>query len=205
MLDKIAMTHPAGVTDVVGDYSNTWDKNKTSESITGVMNPYGFNSSSSPAAYDAEDQLTGWNRTDGLNIMGSAEAAKLRPTVGWPPRPSKWWTVGALLTVSALLLRSKRRHCGRQRLPSLGGGRLNGRRGLAKNPFSPKNFSRPKNARDWRGTLWPGSPCRFPAHCGPAVPAGSQHIVVRQSLPVSTPPVRRYWRSPVWWFRRPVG
>jgi len=69
MLDTIATAHPAGVTDTVGDYSYTWDanKNKTSEAITGVMSPYGFNSAAGqqPAAYDADDRLVAWNRNDG--------------------------------------------------------------------------------------------------------------------------------------------
>ena len=45
----------------VGDLSYGWDvnKNKTSESIGGVMSDYGFT-----AGYDAEDRLTSWDRAD---------------------------------------------------------------------------------------------------------------------------------------------
>ena len=45
----------------VGDLSYTWDanKNKTSESISGIMSGYGFS-----ASYDAEDRLTSWDRAD---------------------------------------------------------------------------------------------------------------------------------------------
>jgi len=66
LIKEIDTTHPQGVTDVVGTYSYTWDanKNKTSESITGVLSDYGFNTSS-PATYDNEDRLTAWNRDDG--------------------------------------------------------------------------------------------------------------------------------------------
>jgi len=47
----------------VGDLSYTWDanKNKTSEDISGTMSGYGFT-----ASYDAEDRVTGWNRTDSV-------------------------------------------------------------------------------------------------------------------------------------------
>jgi RHS repeat-associated protein len=45
----------------IGNLSYTWDDNhnKTSETISGTMNGYGFT-----ASYDAEDRLTGWDRAD---------------------------------------------------------------------------------------------------------------------------------------------
>ena len=45
------------------DFSYTYDanKNKTSETISGVMADYGFSTTS----YDDQDRLTSWNRTDG--------------------------------------------------------------------------------------------------------------------------------------------
>ena len=45
----------------IGDLTYGWDanKNKTSESIGGVMSGYGFT-----AGYDAEDRLTSWDRAD---------------------------------------------------------------------------------------------------------------------------------------------
>jgi RHS repeat-associated protein len=45
------------------DFNYTYDanKNKTSETISGVMAPYGFDST----GYDNQDRLTAWNRTDG--------------------------------------------------------------------------------------------------------------------------------------------
>jgi hypothetical protein len=48
----------------IGDLSYTWDanKNKTSESITGVMSGYGFSIPSS--GYDSEDRLVGYQRND---------------------------------------------------------------------------------------------------------------------------------------------
>ena len=68
LLASIDTTHPGGGSSRhVGDYTYTWDENgnKTSETISGSLSGYGFNSSASPAAYDAADRLTGWNRTDG--------------------------------------------------------------------------------------------------------------------------------------------
>ena len=49
----------------LGDLSYTWDanKNKTSESITGVMSGYGFTSGGT--TYDFEDRLTGYARASG--------------------------------------------------------------------------------------------------------------------------------------------
>ena len=54
-----AIDHSGGV----GDYQYTWDanKNKTSETITGVMSGYGFDQT----GYDAEDRLLDWGRSDG--------------------------------------------------------------------------------------------------------------------------------------------
>jgi RHS repeat-associated protein len=48
----------------IGDLSYTWDanKNKTSESITGVMSGYGFSIPTN--GYDSEDRLVGYNRND---------------------------------------------------------------------------------------------------------------------------------------------
>jgi hypothetical protein len=48
----------------IGDLTYTWDanKNKTSESITGVMSDYGFSIPSN--GYDQEDRLVGYNRND---------------------------------------------------------------------------------------------------------------------------------------------
>jgi RHS repeat-associated protein len=45
----------------IGNLAYTWDanKNKTAETISGVMSGYGFS-----AAYDFEDRLTSWNRAD---------------------------------------------------------------------------------------------------------------------------------------------
>ena len=56
-----SITH-SGTGSAIGDYSYTWDvnKNKLSETITGVMSGYGFDNT----AYDTEDRLTGWNRDD---------------------------------------------------------------------------------------------------------------------------------------------
>ena len=55
------ITHSGSGSDI-GDYSYTWDanKNKLSETITGVMSGYGFDST----GYDDEDRLTAWNRDD---------------------------------------------------------------------------------------------------------------------------------------------
>lgn len=49
----------------VGDLAYTWDanKNKTSESISGVMSGYGFSVPS--GGYDAEDRLVSYSRADG--------------------------------------------------------------------------------------------------------------------------------------------
>jgi RHS repeat-associated protein len=49
----------------LGDLSYTWDanKNKTSETITGVMSGYGFTSGGT--TYDFEDRLTGYARASG--------------------------------------------------------------------------------------------------------------------------------------------
>ena len=46
----------------IGDYSYTWDtnKNKLSETISGVISGYGFDNT----AYDTEDRLATWNRDD---------------------------------------------------------------------------------------------------------------------------------------------
>ena len=48
----------------IGTYSYTWDvnKNKTAESITGVMSGYGFSVGAN--GYDAEDRLVNWDRSD---------------------------------------------------------------------------------------------------------------------------------------------
>ena len=56
-----SITH-SGTGSAIGDYSYTWDanKNKLSETITGVMSGYGFDST----GYDDEDRLTAWNRDD---------------------------------------------------------------------------------------------------------------------------------------------
>lgn len=45
----------------IGNLAYTWDanKNKTAETIIGVMSGYGFS-----ADYDFEDRLTSWNRVD---------------------------------------------------------------------------------------------------------------------------------------------
>ncbi len=50
----------------VGTYSYAYDanKNRTSETITGVMSDYGY--STGPAGYDAEHRLVNWERSDGL-------------------------------------------------------------------------------------------------------------------------------------------
>ncbi|MEL6897812.1 MAG: hypothetical protein AAFP90_17070, partial [Planctomycetota bacterium] len=47
----------------IGNYTYTWDanKNKLTESITGVMSNYGF---AAPVTYDDEDRLTSWSTTD---------------------------------------------------------------------------------------------------------------------------------------------
>ena len=49
----------------VGDYSYTYDanKNRLSESITGVMSGYGYDAG--PSGYDDEDRLVNWERDDG--------------------------------------------------------------------------------------------------------------------------------------------
>ena len=56
-----AITHSGSGSDI-GDYSYSWDanKNKLSETISGVMSGYGFDNT----AYDTENRLTGWNRDD---------------------------------------------------------------------------------------------------------------------------------------------
>jgi len=48
----------------IGDLGYTWDanKNKTAESITGVMSGYGF--AVGPNGYDAKDRLINWSRSD---------------------------------------------------------------------------------------------------------------------------------------------
>src|SRR6056297_1058378 len=48
----------------IGTYSYTWDanKNKTSESITGVMSGFGFRVGAN--GYDTEDRLVNWERSD---------------------------------------------------------------------------------------------------------------------------------------------
>jgi len=65
-LSSITTTHPGGITAAtqkVGDFSYTYDanKNKTSETITGTLGSFGFQTSQ----FDAEDRLVQWNRTDG--------------------------------------------------------------------------------------------------------------------------------------------
>ena len=64
LVSDIKTSHPSGVVNKIGDYSYTYDanKNKTSESITGAMAPYGFGAGTT---YDDDDRLTAWNRTDG--------------------------------------------------------------------------------------------------------------------------------------------
>jgi hypothetical protein len=49
----------------LGNLTYTWDtnKNKTSESISGVMSGYGFTNAGT--TYDDEDRLTGYQRTNG--------------------------------------------------------------------------------------------------------------------------------------------
>src|SRR6056297_1175347 len=63
----------------IGTYSYTWDanKNKTSESITGVVSGYGF--SVGPNGYDAEDRLVNWDRSD-ANLD---QAWNLSPVGDW--------------------------------------------------------------------------------------------------------------------------
>ena len=60
--NTLALIAHSGTGTSIGDYSYTWDanKNKLSETITGVMSGYGFDNT----AYDTEDRLTGWNRDD---------------------------------------------------------------------------------------------------------------------------------------------
>jgi hypothetical protein len=71
----------------IGDLSFTWDanKNKTSESITGVMSGYGFTSAGT--TYDNEDRLTGFSRaaTSGPALLSQSWnittlSANLRPS-----------------------------------------------------------------------------------------------------------------------------
>ena len=50
------------------DYSYDANKNKLKETIGGVMQPYGFGTTTA-AAYDAEDRVTGWNRDDALKTQ----------------------------------------------------------------------------------------------------------------------------------------
>ncbi len=56
-----SITHTGGS---IGNYSYAWDynKNKTSETITGTMSGYGFTVGSS--GYDDEDRLVNWERDD---------------------------------------------------------------------------------------------------------------------------------------------
>jgi len=70
-----------------GDLSYTWDskKNKTSESITGVMSGYGFTAAGT--TYDNEDRLTGFSRaaTSGPALLSQSWnittlSANLRPS-----------------------------------------------------------------------------------------------------------------------------
>ena len=71
-----SITH-SGTGSAIGDYSYTWDanKNKLSETITGVMSGYGFDNT----GYDSEDRLTGWNRDD--NSL--AQSWNLSPVGDW--------------------------------------------------------------------------------------------------------------------------
>ncbi|MFN7731626.1 MAG: RHS repeat-associated core domain-containing protein [Pirellula sp.] len=54
----------------IGNLSYTWDanKNKTSETITGVMSGYGFTAAGT--SYDFEDRLTGFSRASGTFTQG---------------------------------------------------------------------------------------------------------------------------------------
>ena len=60
--NTLALIAHSGTGTSIGDYSYTWDanKNKLSETITGVMSGYGFDNT----AYDTEDRLATWNRDD---------------------------------------------------------------------------------------------------------------------------------------------
>ena len=60
--NTLALIAHSGTGTSIGDYSYTWDanKNKLSETITGVMSGYGFDNT----AYDTEDRLASWNRDD---------------------------------------------------------------------------------------------------------------------------------------------
>ena len=71
-----SITH-SGTGSAIGDYSYTWDanKNKLSETITGVMSGYGFDNT----GYDSEDRLTAWNRDD--NSL--AQSWNLSPVGDW--------------------------------------------------------------------------------------------------------------------------
>ena len=62
MGSEMCIRDSSGSGSDIGDYSYTWDanKNKLSETISGVMSDYGFDNT----AYDTEDRLTGWNRDD---------------------------------------------------------------------------------------------------------------------------------------------
>jgi RHS repeat-associated protein len=65
LLASITTTHPGGIPSgqQVGDYTYTWDanRNKLSESITGILSGRGFQ----PVTYDNEERLTAWSRSDG--------------------------------------------------------------------------------------------------------------------------------------------
>ena len=60
--NTLALIAHSGTGASIGNYAYTWDdnKNKLSETITGVMSGYGFDET----LYDTEDRLTGWNRDD---------------------------------------------------------------------------------------------------------------------------------------------
>jgi YD repeat-containing protein len=73
LLASISFAHPAGATanDQVGNLTYTWDanKNKTKETITGVMSGYSFDTTvgTDPDGYDDEDRLTYFKRTSTAN------------------------------------------------------------------------------------------------------------------------------------------
>ena len=54
-----------GSNNQLDSFAYTYDanQNKTAETRTGVMAPWGWSTGTS--GYDAEDRLTAWNRTDG--------------------------------------------------------------------------------------------------------------------------------------------
>ena len=75
--NTLALIAHSGTGTSIGDYSYTWDanKNKLSETITGVMSGYGFDNT----GYDSEDRLTAWNRDD--NSL--AQSWNLSPVGDW--------------------------------------------------------------------------------------------------------------------------